>query len=517
MTPLLRLLALSACCAAAQDHIPISGTVVDSRNGAPLAGVRVAIGPMEHRDVDLATTTTGADGAFAFSVPPADYSLRAQRPGTLRQLHGAAEYGAPVGVGLILKPGTQPEPVTFRLVPPAAISGRVAVTGGGSPDNVRVQLMRTAIVGGHRRAVVFRTYFTNDRGDFRFAHLPAGRYYLAADGRPWHQSVNPNPVAPKMFQRTYFPAATSAAGAAAIVLEEGGEFTANLSLAEVPTVPVRLRLSGEGLPQASYAVRAETVDGTPILLHNGTVYDGEAVLDSVSPGTYDLVVSGRKNGRSYHVAGRVELGRSAEPVTLEMSAIPKVSGEARCAVQPDAGESRGVIMLTGGQTGYAVPIAAGGRFEFDGVPPGKYVLSRIGGGPCYFHRATLGGKPLPDNLLPVGDVDLAGLILDMRSDAARLRGRALQAGKGVPGRRVMLLPASGPIGPFDARAYTSDSDGGFSFKNAPPGEYRLLSVASWDIEFANPKAMAPLLEKGVPVTLPPNGDVRVDLPLAPQP
>jgi hypothetical protein len=262
-------------------------------------------------------------------------------------------------------------------------------------------------------------------------------------------------------------------------------------------------------------LRTETFDGTMAMLDNGTIYNGEAHLNSVSPGTYEVTVSGEKNGRAYFGSAKVELGRSAEPVSIGMTPIAKVAGDLQCDGKPGVTDGHVMVVLYDHRAAHTVSPSGSGRFELPGVPPGRYTVTTFGESACYFHRVTHGGKPLPDHAVTVAAEDLANLTLEMRVDGARLRGRVLQGDKGVPGKRVMLLPASGPIGPSEVRPYVSDSDGSFSFAHIRPGEYRLLSLASWEIEFSDPKVMAPFLEKGIPVTLPPNGDIRADLPLQP--
>src|SRR5579875_3175492 len=82
-------LTLIAVCAAAQQpqqaRYTIAGTVVDHLSGRPLAGILMSVAPVGENSEPL-VMLTAADGRFSFpNLPPAKYSLTAQRRGSSPQ------------------------------------------------------------------------------------------------------------------------------------------------------------------------------------------------------------------------------------------------------------------------------------------------------------------------------------------------------------------------------------------------------------------------------------------------
>ncbi len=510
------LVLLAQLLATGQERIAFTGTVVDSRNGAPLAGVRVAIAEMAAKDVDLAVVTTGADGKFSFSMPPADYILWAERAGSLRQAYGAVDYGG-IGVGLMRRPGVNPAPVTFRLIPPAVISGRVRRADGSPAENARVQLLRATVVRGRRETVALRTFFADDRGEFRFPHLVAGTYYLVVDGRPWHEAARVDRSVHTVYTRAYFPNTPSPDGAAPIAVRAGDEFNADLTVTETPTIPTPIQLTGTVPQRVSYVILAQSTGAVRIPVDNGTIYNGKLEGQPLTPGSYEVSLIGTKDGRSYLGAATLELGRSGQPASIAMATAAIVTGEVRCDGKPGAGEGQTILVLSHAKRAHPAIVTGDGRVRFDAVPPGQYEVDAYGSRSCYFSHVLAGGKAPPGGLLAVGTEDIANLTFEMRGDGAKLRGYVTRGEQKVAGARLILLPANAAGNDFVYPRYLSDSDGSFSFPNMKPGEYRLLSLPSFEVALSDAKTMAPLLEKAVRVTLPPNGDVQADLPLAPEP
>ena len=61
----------------------------------------------------------------------------------------------------------------------------------------------------------------------------------------------------------------------------------------------------------------------------------------------------------------------------------------------------------------------------------------------------------------------------------------------VSGVQAMLAPRRGSPDPGDYRAYQTDGDGSFDFKNVRTGDYVLFAVPQLDLEYANPAVVKP--------------------------
>lgn len=245
----------------------ISGILVDALTNSPVAGAQVSISLGN----DAAMTTTGDDGRFAFAgLQPGKYVLSATALGYLRE--GYNQHGA-FFVGIAVGDGLDSEHLIFRLHPQAVVYGRVTDERGEAVRGAQVFLIASDPTRGGRPKSVRAQMLANDLGEYRFAHLDAGKYYLAVQANPWYAqpqlslqtrensgfvgsgrgpsfgsriSMDPDPLLDVVYPITFYPGVTDERSTAELTLSPGDQEQANISVRAVPAAHLYLT----GLSQA---------------------------------------------------------------------------------------------------------------------------------------------------------------------------------------------------------------------------------------------------------------------------
>ena len=289
----------------------VVGLVVCNDTNAPARGAHVYLIPLDHSHPQ--DPTSGADGIYPStntdfagsyemeSVKPGTYLVSASMDGYLNDVRLALSKLdrvkgseredliaalAPVTV----KPGgnARKDVVLRRL---GAVSGHVTVDTGGLPG--RAQVTATRIGDEDSRSAAL-----DDRGMYRIAGLPGGRYLLSILIHEAHMgfkmpkggSIQVVPVSPGTTQLTvYAPEALDPADASVIDVKEGDEITD----ADV-NIPTRLlhSLGGVvmdgGAPGAGVEVSFQRL-GQPMEPHTAvSLPDGSFRFDLLRSGTYTL-------------------------------------------------------------------------------------------------------------------------------------------------------------------------------------------------------------------------------------
>ena len=132
------------------SHSSVKGTVTNAVTGERLRKAYVRLTPVSDA-ANVRPTVTDEDGRFVFeNILPGNYSLEAEHPGLMEGKFGE-DAGGPVELKIVA--GQNLSDLNIRLMPPAAISGRVR-------DEDRLQSFSSAEV--------------NDAREFRAEHLPPG-------------------------------------------------------------------------------------------------------------------------------------------------------------------------------------------------------------------------------------------------------------------------------------------------------------------------------------------------------
>jgi Carboxypeptidase regulatory-like domain len=157
----------------------IAGRVVtDDADARPLRRVVVMLASGDLRGSQA--TTTNDDGRFWFAaLPSGNYTLTATRPGFVAAVYGATQPGFGLGVPIAVFDDKPVTGVTIRMLPGAAITGVVRMTGGTPVSGVMVRSIPASGQRGLRSSSLLTagvgTATTDDRGVYRLYGLPPGR------------------------------------------------------------------------------------------------------------------------------------------------------------------------------------------------------------------------------------------------------------------------------------------------------------------------------------------------------
>ena len=523
----------------AAPEFHINGTVVDSRTGQPLAHTRVAIAPVTQRD-DFTTVITGDDGRFAFPhLAAGKYTLTAQRRGYLTQSFNQHDQFAS---SIVVGPEMDSSNLVFRLPGESIISGMITDDQGDPVQNAQVSLFQDSMSNGIRSTRQRIIAATDDEGFYHFAHLPAGRYFIAVSAEPWYAQPDlavqpshgavadgvtagmsysgppagivgakapaPEPPSPLdvAYPLTFYPGATDAASATAINLEEGQKASADIVLHAERAVHIRVPVNSAETDQQFYAVlEAKTFDGATMNVRTRSVQVAPGVLEITGsvPGHYVMQINNWKDGQQQVMEQEGDVSDSGEIDTSRATANVPVTAMIQMD-PPGKSLEQTQLLLRNRKTNAFLSAQPNdkGEVEFKaGVRPGIYEV------------AVQGTQDLFIKSLSATGAKLAGRTLEIRSSAVKLsvvtgqgrgeiKGVALRDGKPFAGAMVVLVPSDPGNNQFLFRRDQSDSDGSFTLPAVVPGTYTLLAIADgWNMEWANPEVIEKYMPQGEPITM----------------
>jgi protocatechuate 3,4-dioxygenase beta subunit len=239
----------------------VAGTVLDSADGDPIAGVRISVEPVGEAPPDFmpfrGQVTTDDTGRFAIGTgEDGVWRLTAQKAGYAQAEKTVEVSGQPV------------EGVEVRLQATQGITLRVARTAGAPPRDVIV-----AVLDAAGRAVMVGPYPTGENGAVRLATVPAGSWQLLVrsedSGTVEVPAVSPGPpvavllapqatltvVVPELAGSTALvPLTLTAADGRAFRFPGWGSVETDLRLSHGKAVVTHL-------PAGTWTLRAVTPDG----------------------------------------------------------------------------------------------------------------------------------------------------------------------------------------------------------------------------------------------------------------
>jgi len=474
--------------ASASEGYRIAGVVVNAVSGQPVAGARVTLASIERRGQRL-SAIGGDDGRFAFtSLPRGQYELAGQRSGLLP--------GRPSGA-IVTGPGQDTESILLRLPPPAIISGKVVDDSGEPVAQALVELLGSRIIDGRRQLVKDSFKRTDDIGEYRFAPLPAGNYYLVVSGLPWYTKFNetlaesaPRSMTHAGYGVRYHPNVGDPAAAEPLVLQAGQEATSNFTLLPVPASPVYVHCEQEESLTKQYTLTTAGLMGNAVSVRQGGETGDLYNLWGILPGHYTLRAEAADGSRTWYGATEFDVAATDTDVDVTLQQAPSLSG----MVVVDGGGSlpAQLTVLLRDETGRGVALAMGadGRFSTPVIAPGRYRVTIAGADECYLRNREA-------EILDVPAGAAVRLNLSMAKGGGRIAGTVDRDGHLLAGALVVLSPAN--------RAVESNSDGSYEFRGLPPGEYALFAVEDGsDLEYANPAVIRPYLPGAKKVQVPPD-------------
>lgn len=323
----------------------ISGSVSSVEGGRPMRRATVRL---QGSGTPLSRITTTDDrGNFEFKdVPAGEFTLRASKPGYLEAILGQKRPGSGrPGTPLSVKDGQRLEKVELAIPKGGVLTGVISDDVGEPAFGVQVRAMRYAFRNGERTLVSAGSTTTDDRGMYRIPTLVPGEYVVMAtppeDSGPLGETEM-RAVRDSLAVQSV-RGANLAFTAAAPALPIGGQMDTPPSSGFAPVF----------YPSTTLASSAAAIALGPAEEKMGV----DIQLQMVPLGTITGVVTGD--------------AKAVQSTTIELS---------------DSNSG-----LPGLSTKTTRP-SADGRFTFNGVAPGQYVVTAKSGGATFVSMDTSGGQ-----------------------------------------------------------------------------------------------------------------------------
>jgi hypothetical protein len=494
----------------------IAGTVVNAVTGEPLRRTTVAV-LSESDSHTVESVETDNEGRFALEgLAAAKYPLTASKRGFLTAFYDQDDGG--YNTAIVTGQGQETSGLVFRLLPGAALHGVVTGDGGDPVEGARVMLFvkpRNHNPGA-RIAKAGETP-TDDTGAYEFDDLAAGEYLLAVKAEPWyalHRSAaqerqrpenDPAAALDVAYPVTFFDSTTDESSATQINLIGGSREEADMNLHAVPA----LHLTVEAPIQEDGAVMKTTlrqsIFGSEVYraavgsLVRRQTNAGEIEFTGLAPGHYELTQSDPPRIAEVDATTSQQIDPSLGTPTVI------VSGRLWATAGALFPENLSVRLSPYSAAQSQAPLqtaCANGSFSFTGVSPGSWQLTAVSPGKTLsVSSISVGTKTQAGNLVTVEDKPVQ-IEATVSLGDTRVEGFARKNEKGLAGAMIVLVPRNPVANADQFRRDQSDSDGSFSLRDVPPGEYTVVAIENgWELDWARPEVIGRYLPKGVAATV----------------
>ena len=498
------LLLLIAALLSAQSATPadltrtvrIAGFLTNSVTGEPVRRAAVGLQFLSGVRPGQAKQTALADGGGHFEfegLVPGQYHLAVERRGYPKQ-----NVSPPDGLSI----QDDRLDLSFRVEPFAALTGKVLDENGDSIAGAGIQLIRSEIQSGRRELRPALSTVTDDRGEYRVAALPSGRYYVSAYARAQESSEG------QVYPRRFFPGSLELTTASSLELEAGANQHADFRLTPEAAFHVRGKVSGSQelsglavvLSPRNPAERFGAI-GYQVSLSG----DGQFDIAGVGPGQYLLTASGNRGNALQSASQLIAVGAAdLEGLTISPQRASDLSG--RLTVEGDTPASVAVTVSLFPSDTITRPIlfarvAANQSFSIPNVLPGDYTLQANVPVPYYLKAATVSGMDALSGLVTVPDSGgTAPLEIVLASNGGEVSGTVKMQDRPAANCVVLLTRPSGLVPSQDKFAQT-DANGKFVITQAAPGDYVLYAFRDLaGVEYRNPQVLSQFSGATVKIT-----------------
>jgi hypothetical protein len=502
----------------------LTGIVVNSVTNEPVRGALVQVLAPVHKLI-----LTGADGRFrVVGLPTGLTSLTARKPGYFADGESDGYMRSPGSYQV----GPNAPPVVLKLVPEGLVYGRITDENGEPVEFLPLHLQQPQIVQGRRIWLNWRQANTDENGEFRFAELPQGTYYLSAGPSTIpvvFSAVSSQPGA-QGYPVVFYPAAADLSGAAPIKITPGKRQEINLSVSLQPFFRISGTLSGNPPDQPAGIVLLTSSGGfLPGALRMGA-RNGVFQSPGIPAGNYILQAQSR-DGKGEHVlTAEIPVTVQTDLTGIHLSLSPAVSIPVHVQViSSHNGEQQqeGGSQATQAQVILHSRDAAAGRADFvmqwvegqpsghsgqiSNVSPGSYAVEISPFGTYYAESARSGSLNLLRDDLPVAPgAAVQPIEIVLRDDVAKVKGIVSSAGQPAAGGIFAISQEY----PRRAVIQATASDGMFEVPNLAPGTHWILAVDRWQaFEYANLEVLRKYLPLAQEVRVSSNQTVTVNLEL----
>jgi len=514
-------LAQTAGAPSTQRRYAISGTVVDALHGGGLHDIEVSIWTPES-DTPMRAVVSGDDGHFEFrNLPRGKYGLSAHGHGYLNQAY--QEHGN-YSTAIVTGEGWQSEGLIFPLKPEASLSGVITDEFNEPAPRVQVLLFVTDMPEAEQGIFPRGEVSTDDIGHYRFSHLPEGKYYVVAKGRPWYAKTGrygairesagttyfssadaeSGTVAAGLnvaYPTTYYPNVTDPEQATPITLKPGDRAEADFQLFAVPALRLTFRsASNSGSATVAPFLQERIFGQSRSAGWPGADSAGVAEFVALPPGRYTLRFAGEQDSQFREMS--VDL-------TSDMDIAPGRGTEALASVtgtvqfEDGSPSPDGFVRLSNSRLGegFGALVSNKGEFKVDnGVRPGQYNLFVLNSNSYVVKSVSAAGARMIGQQVEIPRGGSVRLSIVVTKGLGRIEGTALLDSTPASQAAIFLVPEDPAHNLPLFRRDQSDSDGTFTLRQVVPGNYSLIAVAEgWDLEWTNPAVLKSFLEKGLKV------------------
>ena len=456
-----RLSSLLLFASAAAHGGVLSGTVVESLGGKPLARAIVAIEPVGRHVPGVPTRVlTDAGGRFVFDrLPGGAYLLGVEKRGYLKTKYGQKRWNSP-GTPIVVENDGH-FAALVQLPKLGVIAGEVLDENRLGMPGMSV----TAWRAGTRLKMVAATE-SDDRGVFRLAGLEPGRYYVRTGARELEDRIGLLP--------TFAGQTTRAQQARAIDVKVSQEVSG------VVIEPLHGRLS-------TLSVSISGADTATVLLFADTgkremqaVAGAPAMFDQLAPGEYELLAESKDDpAHPLAAQARISIGREQESAGLTLGAAPTVRARCEDATSGRPMDGRAVSIFVRRldtfedaasrriQCGEPVVLSPGHWELAAAAPADMFVASLRDASPRgTSYEFTLAARETRD------------VTLRFSRRPATLTGKVeLADGQPAIGAPVFLIPVDPDLKSRmgGVRSARSNQEGSYLFSGLAPGRYEVVS------------------------------------------
>jgi protocatechuate 3,4-dioxygenase beta subunit len=490
----------------------IAGTVVSKTDGHPLTRARITL--RDAKDPGkFESLVTSEDGRFEFTgIPAGKYELNGRKRGFISASYDQHEQ---FSTAIVTGAGLETEFLILRLAPVAIIAGKILEESGDPVRRAQVSIYYDDHSSGVDQIRQFRATQTDDQGDFEFASLIPGTYFLSANARPWYAmrpgsdyqaqpldadsqpSPNTTNLAPSLdvaYPLTYYHDVTEADSATPIPIRGGERLQVEIHLNPVPALHMRFRVHNNS-NQGNIFPRLEqpAFDGSTFL-------EGD-VVRTVSPGLVEIagIPAGRYNVQFYGAGAGTQM--NGIDLSRDGEEIDTSAAEAFCSVKisvqlsgesPLPGRLFAGLRSTHRAMAGAQPVNAKGEADFQQIAPGRYEVLFWGTAmPYSVSHISAEGAEVSGHSFTVAPGSSASVSVTLVGGNINVEGTAMRAGKPVAGAMVVLVPKNREGNRDLFRRDQSDLDGTFSLYNVVPGSYTVLAIENgWDLDWSQPAVIA---------------------------
>jgi hypothetical protein len=504
----------------------VSGRVLDARDRHPLAHATVTLQQTGSRD-HILTTITGTDGNYRFeAVPAGRYTLRGEASRHLVSMYLQHEQ---FGTAIVTGAGLVTEDLTLALSPMAGIAGRILDEAGEPVARASVLLLRDHPPADQPQ--VFQRKTTGDDGEYEFGRLPAGRYFIAAQARPWY-AVYPNlqrndqnvpyreAIDPQLnvaYPMLFYPAATDETGAEPLELTAGDQVRADMRFQPVPALTLTLHTPAEQSGRRPFPQLTRALFGASEHVQVQSMADQEELqIVGLPPGQYRLI---EPQSEGHAAARSKEIDLRSSSLTLEGAAARVEGASVELTIRTETGEplpQQIHVQLqnsSGEMAGFANPKGKETATIAD-LAHGEYHLALYAEGHAW-HVSTfeVDGKPQLDRTLHIKSAGPLHATVTIANFSAQIDGIAKHGDALAVGTMVVLVPDGPDTSASLFRRDQTDLDGGFSFTGVAPGSYHVVAIDDgWTLRWSDVSSLAKYLPQSEAVTVRGSGPPKIKLP-----